>query len=130
MGNLSSPRCLDCGEDVITKPKGLSAFCTACVRLHRLTRNFAHGLKRWHNMTVEEYMVIWKTQKGRCAICGIPENKLVKRLAVDHNHKTGNKRGLLCIKCNNAIGALDEDLERFASAVSYLKKWSEDAERS
>jgi hypothetical protein len=62
---------------------------------------------------------------GCCQVCGISEEKHGKRLAVDHCHSTGNVRGLLCSKCNTALGQLDDSLERIAELYSYLKerKW-------
>jgi hypothetical protein len=52
-------------------------------------------------MTVEQYDRMFKAQKGVCAICGRPPKTV--RLAVDHNHKTGKVRGLLCFRCNFRI---------------------------
>lgn len=43
---------------------------------------------------------------------------------MDHNHATGTNRGLLCAKCNAAIGLFGEDTERMTSAISYLEKWN------
>lgn len=60
-----------------------------------------------------------KKQGGGCAICGIKPNK--KPLSVDHCHKTGKVRGLLCQKHNIAIGLFDEDLLLFDRAKQYLK---------
>ena len=63
-------------------------------------------------------------QNGLCAICGSPETRKLhgrhKRLAVDHCHKTGEVRGLLCGSCNTALGLFREDLDILASATSYL----------
>jgi len=53
---------------------------------------------------------------GRCAICGAAEGKLV----VDHHHKTGKVRELLCHLCNAKIGCAREDLAIIAAAAAYL----------
>jgi hypothetical protein len=52
--------------------------------------------------------------------CGICSDSLI--LYVDHNHKTGKLRGLLCPSCNSAIGLLGENPSLFAAAVSYLEQ--------
>lgn len=67
----------------------------------------AYYMKKY-GITWATRMVIWRVQKGRCAICGKHERNFKKRLAVDHNHKTGNVRGLLCFYCNKfRVGRLD-----------------------
>lgn len=59
---------------------------------------------------------------GCCQVCGVEESKLNKRLAVDHCHTTGKVRGLLCSKCNTALGQLDDDLNKISALYSYLKE--------
>ena len=59
-------------------------------------------------------------QDGKCAICSNPQEN--RRLAVDHCHKTGKVRGLLCQGCNTGIGGLKDDTERIKKAIDYLKK--------
>lgn len=62
-------------------------------------------------------------QHGVCAICGKPETKPnAKYLAVDHDHKTGEVRGLLCNNCNRALGLLQDNTEVLQNAINYLKK--------
>lgn len=78
----------------------------------------ANNLKRNHNITLEEYESWWNKQEGKCAICK-QSNKRI--LEVDHNHKTGKIRGLLCGNCNKAIGLLDDNPKLFESGVEYLK---------
>ncbi len=61
-----------------------------------------------------------KKQKGLCAICReVPEKK---RLAVDHCHKTGKIRGLLCNLCNMSIGCLRDCPKKARSAARYLSR--------
>lgn len=66
----------------------------------------------------------FKRQRGRCAICKTKEyggNRT--RFAFDHNHDTGELRGLLCNSCNYALGHFKDDLTRLESAVKYLREY-------
>jgi hypothetical protein len=71
-----------------------------------------------YRITAEEYEKIFKFQNGRCAICQKKPKK--SKLAVDHCHKTGLIRGLLCWRCNNAIGKFSDDQTLLWSAFMYL----------
>lgn len=59
-------------------------------------------------------------QKGVCAICFLPPLEI--RLAVDHCHKTGKIRGLLCTACNNALGCMLDSVYLLGSAIAYLQE--------
>ena len=82
-------------------------------RKRRLKVNFG--------LTLEQYDQMYEAQGGVCAACG-GINPDDKRLAVDHNHKTGKVRGLLCSNCNLAIGNLKESPELFIKVLHYLIK--------
>lgn len=87
-------------------------------------RKWGYELKKCHGITVAEYEEIWNAQGGVCAICSNPQRgSRVKRLVVDHDHKTGIRRGLLCDKCNRGIGLLLDDPEVLMAAVAYLMKF-------
>lgn len=75
-------------------------------------------LKRVFNITPEEYDAVLEYQQGVCYICERPPGKT--RLAVDHCHKTGLVRGLLCWICNAAIAKLSDDPRRARRAEEYL----------
>lgn len=78
-----------------------------------------------YGVTAAEYEHMLLTQKGHCAICGEdpPAHRDGRaKLAVDHCHKTGKVRGLLCAWCNAALGYLKEDLARVAAVTKYLRK--------
>jgi len=75
---------------------------------------------RKYGITIDDYNKMLNDQNGVCAICG-KTNITRRRLAIDHNHKTGKVRGLLCHRCNNAIGLFDENLETLKKAIKYLK---------
>ena len=76
-------------------------------------------LVREFGITLAEYDEMFDAQAGVCALCGKPES-LNRRLAVDHCHDTGQVRGLLCFKCNTAIGALGDNEAAIAAAIIYL----------
>ncbi|MFA5052826.1 MAG: endonuclease VII domain-containing protein [Parcubacteria group bacterium] len=59
---------------------------------------------------------------GKCDICGREPDGRWKQLNIDHCHKTGKLRGLLCSRCNRAIGYFDDDPRILRAAILYLKK--------
>lgn len=63
-----------------------------------------------------------KYQKDCCAVCEVHKSNFKKDLAVDHNHRTGTVRGLLCPKCNTALGLLEENEERIFKLLDYIRK--------
>jgi len=84
---------------------------------------FERYLNRTYGIGLDKYDSLLAEQAGVCAIC---KNECVsgKKLAVDHNHDTGEVRGLLCCKCNRGLGNLNDDPDRLRSAVLYLEKYS------
>jgi hypothetical protein len=98
-------------------------WCRAC----RSVVGRASRFRAAYGLTVEQYDCLLVDQAGVCAICGQPERETgrggaVKRLAVDHDHHSGRVRGLLCTKCNTAIGSLRHDPARLLAAVAYLTR--------
>lgn len=97
-------------------------------RWHAENREHRRGqaLLRNFGITLEQYDEILKSQNGTCAICKGPESIIdkrtgeVMRLSVDHDHKTGRVRGLLCRLCNSAIGKFNDDPELILKAIQYL----------
>lgn len=81
-----------------------------------------YDLKRNYGMTPEEYDALLRKQDFKCAICGTEESgrRGSSGLAVDHDHKTGRVRGLLCSPCNAALGAFRDDYEIILRARAYL----------
>jgi hypothetical protein len=75
--------------------------------------------RRTFGITADDVDAMLERQGGGCAICGdLPER--LGNLHVDHDHATGVIRGLLCSRCNHAIGLLREDAGLFARAAEYL----------
>lgn len=69
------------------------------MRKHKLD---SYYMKKY-NITWADRMVMWKKQAGRCAVCYQHERHFKRRLAVDHDHKSGKVRGLLCFRCNKFL---------------------------
>lgn len=76
-------------------------------------------LRRKYGLTVEEFEFLRIAQDDRCAICNEPDPA---GLHIDHDHETGLIRGLLCGKCNKAIGLLREEPALFDAASRYLQR--------
>jgi hypothetical protein len=77
--------------------------------------------------TPEQYRKLLEQQDGKCAICGTSEGHRSKyrqicRLSVDHDHKTGIVRGLLCNNCNRGLGRFKDSAPILEAAVRYLKR--------
>jgi|WetSurSiteA1Bulk_404760.scaffolds.fasta_scaffold06722_8 hypothetical protein len=77
-------------------------------------------LKRY-GITPDDYNFMFDAQNGYCAICGIHQSKLKKPLFVDHDHKKNKVRGLICHRCNFAIGLFDDSIDNLLNAIKYLK---------
>ncbi len=73
------------------------------------------------NITVKDYNSLLAEQKGVCAICEC--EPLTKRLEVDHDHKTGKVRGLLCNTCNRWLVVSKHPIDVLEQAIIYLKKY-------
>lgn len=77
-------------------------------------------MKYNYGLPLEDYNRMFAKQNGCCKICGKHQSGFKKRLFVDHDHKTGRIRGLLCFKCNAGIGNFDDDAVRMSDAIKYL----------
>jgi len=76
-------------------------------------------LKRF-GLTEADYEEMLLNQGGVCAICKGPPKGRWNTFCIDHNHSTGEIRGLLCDMCNRAIGMLGDNPERVKQAYDYL----------
>lgn len=93
-----------------------SARCRACVS----EANHGARIGREYGMTPDEYQALLAFQDGLCAICDMRPKKI--KLHVDHSHKTGQVRGLLCENCNHKLlGAAYHDPEILRRAADYLE---------
>jgi len=130
------------------KPTGISQYCNICSNLNRqetrirvttgTQKHKIHGFKKEseeykahtrsqclkynYGITVTNYNKMFTDQKGCCAICSIHQSELKKPLHVDHNHISGEVRGLLCYQCNMGLGIFKDDIDLFNIAIKYLKE--------
>jgi len=81
-----------------------------------------HNLKHRYGITEEDYNKMAERQKYCCQIC---DSKPIKPLYVDHCHNTNKIRGLLCHKCNVALGHMNDDPKQLLKAVEYITKYQE-----
>lgn len=98
--------------------------CDTCHKLNRRRRDPQRNsrYKHTYGITLDQYNVMLKSQQGRCAICRRPQKDLFKHLSIDHCHKTGNIRGLLCIPCNLGLGSFKDCPDLLRHASNYLRQ--------
>jgi hypothetical protein len=103
-----------------SQKSGLRSECKDCTSKRNIESYYRLG---W-GMTLAEVNTLKEKQSHRCACCEIQPPKLV----IDHNHKTGIIRELLCEDCNKAIGYLRDSEEKASKVVIYLARhrWTND----
>jgi hypothetical protein len=124
-------RCPACGEQKAVddfprnraSKNGRATYCKPCHnRICRENRIKNHGsIRQFHlrrRYGVDEAQVAWFVlqQDGVCAIC-----RTGKAVHIDHDHRTGRVRGILCFNCNRALGKLGDDPELLRRALNYLE---------
>ncbi len=109
---------------------GLFSECKTCrkkmnVRVNKtekaIKRNRNWRLKREYGIDIVQYAEMLKKQSGKCLICS-KEFATAKGTHIDHCHKTGKVRGILCSKCNKALGLFGDDVKILQTAILYLEK--------
>lgn len=119
-------RCIDCIAEGITSKRKAPHPGPRCTSHHRIVKR-ARSTGAWekrliatYGITADEYNAIYEHQGGRCYICRRGTG-VRKRLSVDHDHKTGEIRGLLDVNCNrNILGGLRDDLDAVQRIADYL----------
>lgn len=85
------------------------------------TYNKKFKLKKNYNLSIEEYNFMLVKQNYSCKICNKDfMDKIIPY--VDHCHKTGKVRGLLCITCNTGLGMANDDIRILNNMINYLKE--------
>jgi hypothetical protein len=110
---------------------GLSIYCRLCTTQMRPTiepeQSRAWRYRREFGITIADYDRMFAQQGGRCAICRRADAAGKNgRFHVDHDHKTGQVRALLCERCNRGLGHYDDDPERLEAAARYLRGFKRD----
>ena len=104
---------------------GLSTHCKDCQRKaikHWSEVHWEYILSRDYGISPEQYHQALADQNNTCAICHREEfSNRTNKLCVDHDHKTGKFRGLLCSRCNRCIGRFEDDPILLRAAASYLE---------
>lgn len=93
--------------------QGHKAECNKRSNLSRLKK---------YGLTTEAYNALFVKQQGHCLGCGTHQSNLLKPLYVDHNHRTGQVRGLLCQKCNTLLGMAEDKISTLSKLIQYLSR--------
>lgn len=125
----------ECFPKATKKARGYAWECKECKKNRKLEKqasmskedwylqNRKYYLKSAYGISLEEYNNLLKQHNHKCAICECDEVDSVHGvLHVDHCHKTGNIRGLLCRQCNTALGKFKDSEEILDKAKAYLRK--------
>ena len=113
--------CIKCS--VNNRRSSKSDLCHACFE-QTDERKTVHYMAKY-GITVEEYNAMFIEQDGVCAICKQPPSGNTAkhgRMCIDHNHRTGQVRKLLCFNCNTAIGKMNDNPELLRKAAEYLEQ--------
>lgn len=108
---------------------GLQHYCRNCSNYRRKQwdledpeRTRGKWLRDAYGISLKDYNDMLESQNHKCAICKQDETRFLKKLVVDHCHKTGKVRQLLCNMCNHGIGNFKDDIYLLAEAIKYLTK--------
>lgn len=87
-------------------------------------RTRKNNIRKLYGLTQEEFTKMSSAQDDKCAICFIHVSETkYSNLCIDHDHSTGDVRGLLCDTCNRAIGLLKDSADVLISAAQYVTKF-------
>lgn len=89
-------------------------------RQAELDKTRRYKLRREFGIDESIYQSMLTAQNGTCAICGGTDKK--RKLSIDHDHRTGRIRGLLCNRCNIALGRFHDDIAILHKAIIYLNR--------
>jgi hypothetical protein len=104
---------------------GRQSYCKKCSSLrgkeaYNSEEMAEYHLNRRYGITLEDYDNLLLSQGGGCAICGSDDSGGRGRFSIDHNHETGEVRGLLCGPCNRGLGYFKDSPDVLESAKEYL----------
>lgn len=107
----------------------LSSECKDCSKKRTITygkknkdKRYSATIKHLYGITKEDYEKLLKDQNNKCKIClGKETHKSKKKFNIDHCHKTGKVRGLLCNRCNVGLGRFRDNINILKNAIEYLE---------
>jgi hypothetical protein len=115
-----------CSHCCKRKPLEGRGLCQACRDYrYRSSEQRLHLRLRRYNLTPAQYQAILAEQAGCCAICQEQPVPPAPGLAIDHCHNSTRVRGLLCHKCNRALGLFGDDTVKLHAAIAYLEAHAE-----
>jgi hypothetical protein len=100
--------------------------CRKQIARKRTKENRRNGwLRQKYGLSTEIFNNMLISQAGKCAICGTtnPGGKVGDSFSVDHNHTTGQIRGLLCQTCNQMLGLMQDSAKNLRKAAAYINYW-------
>jgi hypothetical protein len=116
--------CIDCKQfksldQYYNNKSAKTSICKECshkrsIKYHKSTYRYAK-----YGITKELFDEMFEDQNGKCLIC---TTELQNEIHIDHDHKTGDVRGILCGKCNKGLGLFDDDVNYLTNAIKYLTK--------
>lgn len=112
--------CRSCGKNPARYSESENCYrrCEEC-QSHYYSR---YHFRKKYGLGAEDIYAMVEKQQGKCGICGkVPDYPL----HVDHDHRTGAIRGLLCAGCNNALGKFGDGIEGLSKAIEYLRRYEE-----
>jgi hypothetical protein len=135
---VCSTKCKVCGTTLTdtnqysTRKDLHQYYCKTCIssRISRTrckTKQKEYDLQRNYGISLDTKSEMFKSQGGRCAICKCTEEEDGKSFCVDHDHKTGRVRGLLCHSCNHGLGKFKDKVTYLAEAIDYLERVPDDS---
>ncbi len=104
---------------------GLRSYCRDCdsIRYHLKKDDHRFGsIRRRYGITKDQYLDMIEEQNDRCPICEKTLPTETKHIHIDHDHKTGNIRGILCASCNTTLGRFNDDVVILQNAIDYLEE--------
>lgn len=114
--------CKQCGGEFYRQKKS-EKFCSDVCRLRfhgQGEKKRGHYIKRVYGLSHDDVSRMLAEQNG-CAICHAPIGIMAGDAAIDHCHSTGMVRGILCHRCNTALGLFRDDSSLMASAAEYIE---------
>ena len=91
-----------------------------CVQRRRQRSQQRYSREWLYGLSQDEYDILLKAQKRHCALCRKVRHSAAVPLRVDHDHATGNVRGLLCHPCNVGLGMFGDTVKGLEAAIRYL----------